>query len=212
MSFKLKCLKLAAVGAILFGLVPALSYAATCVVNTPDPDAMITGADNTADCGIGSGSQPSDSSLDGFVTSGSWVEISKVDSDAGGTSGQLSYTGETFDGGAATSGDWGFDFAGHTYTHLALILKDGNITGSSAQWVWFVVDLQGSCPNGTNGLAAASDLCGEWYMYGQGTDRKAISHMSIWGIDGGGQVPEPGTLLLLGLGISGLALVRRQRA
>lgn len=211
MNLKLKCLKSAAVVAVLFGLMPGLSYAATCVVDTPNPDSMITGAEGTTQCGIGSGNHPTDSALDGFITSGSWTEISKVDSGAGGTSGQLSYTGETFDGGAATTGDWGFDFAGHGYSHLALILKDGDIVGSEGKWVWFLVDLQGSCPAGTSGLPATADLCGEWYMYGTGTTRKAISYMSIWGIEGGGKVPAPASLWLMSLGLAGMALVQRRR-
>ena len=53
---------------------PALSYAATCVANTPDPDAMITGAENATACG-------------------NWPEISKVNTGAGGIAGQLAYKG-----------------------------------------------------------------------------------------------------------------------
>jgi hypothetical protein len=212
MSFKLKCLKVASVGALLFALVPAASNADTCLVDTPDPDAAITGASNTTACGIGAGEHPTDSSLDGFVTSGTWFEINRVNSDNGGTAGQLSYAGDTFDDGAATSGDWAFDLAGNAYTHLVLILKDGNMIGSTGKWVWFLLDLAGSCPNGTSFTTGPWDLCGEWYMWGNDRNRMAISYMSIWGIQGnGGQVPEPATLLLMGFAFAGLAFVQRRR-
>jgi hypothetical protein len=72
-----------------------------------------------------------------------------------------------------------------------LLVKDGNHSPA-----WYLFDLSGW--NGTDDL----ELSGFW------PDQGAISHVTLYG--GTTTVPEPGTLLLLGSGLVGLALYGRK--
>jgi hypothetical protein len=93
------------------------------------------------------------------------------------------------DAGVQNAGDWQYTGNGG-YSSLLLVVKAGNswasflVSGSINTWYdWSVVPKQG------NGL----------------------SHMSLYGRLRRQDVPEPGTLALLGLGLVGLGAVHRKR-
>jgi len=76
-----------------------------------------------------------------------------------------------------------------------LVVKDG-----SHEPYYYFYDLGAAGWNGTDTI----ELLGFW------PDGGAISHVSIWGRPGT-NVPEPGTLGLIGLGLAGLGFATRRR-
>jgi hypothetical protein len=77
-----------------------------------------------------------------------------------------------------------------------LIVKDGN-----QDPIWYIFDI--SDWNGTDAIV----MTGFWPAQG------AISHVGIYGGgDGTYELPEPGTLGLLGLGLFGMGVMRRKKS
>jgi hypothetical protein len=143
-----------------------------------------------------------------------WASIEK--DEGASASGSLRFTG-------TTSGTWGIDTAGLTFNSFLIVIKDGNTSGTSTTWFWFIIDTAlSTCAAGQFGGTA--EYCGTWTMYGtDGTTLKDISHMTLYGANtttgsgstGGstGNVPTSGsTLTLLGLGLLGLGYSRRLKA
>ena len=79
-----------------------------------------------------------------------------------------------------------------------LLVKDGNINAHPGLPSWYLFDLTSLGWDGMEDLA----LTGFWPNGG------AISYVALYGTSA--PVPEPGTLLLLGSGITGLALFRKR--
>jgi hypothetical protein len=111
----------------------------------------------------------------------------------GGESGSLAGSYETtFSNSPTDPSDALIEYVGGAIAEDAfLLVKDGNQTPA-----WYLFDLSGW--NGTDDLV----LTGFW------PDQGAISHVSLYG--GTTTVPEPGTLILLGSGLFGLALYGRK--
>jgi hypothetical protein len=88
--------------------------------------------------------------------------------------------------------------------------------GSSGTWTYtpgagdptinFFVAKGGPDFNLFNTLAPDSPLFGNWFTPGGA----GLSHIDFYDTDGGGQVPEPATLLLLGAGLFAAGFARRR--
>lgn len=103
--------------------------------------------------------------------------------------------GLTYSDAGDGTGTWAFDIGlWSEFDTIALGFKYG---GGNEPDNWFVYEL-------VSGVSS-----GDWtYVADQGD---GLSHMNLYGKDTV-QVPEPGTLALLGLGIVGLTLARRKSA
>jgi hypothetical protein len=97
-----------------------------------------------------------------------------------------------------TSGTFTVDTTGLGYGNYLLFLK------ASQDAAAFLLDLS----QAVNGV-----LQGTWSIAGfpTGTNPNGLSHMSLYGEGTDQDVPEPGTLALLGLGLCGLGLARRRK-
>jgi hypothetical protein len=189
--------------ALLFWLAPGVSQAATCTV-FPNEGGSVT--DSTS-CGEGdSNPNASDAGLDSVLQPADWVLIDKNDPPVDDDN-ELIITANA----GLTSGTWAIDLGdGESFDPLVLVMKDGTEPPSgTSQWQWFVIDQSVACAD------TDFDFCGTWVMWenDQGV-LKAVSHFELWGEENGDtttEEPEPATLLLVALGLTGLAAMQRRR-
>ena len=185
--------------ALLFWLTPSVSQAGPCSATASGGSVT-----NSTTCGEGdAGENPSDAGLDSELFSADWIQLDKndppVDSDD-----ELTVTSA-----GLTSGTWAIDLDGDSFNTLVLILKDGTPPpGGDSKWQWFVIDQSFACAD------TAFDFCGTWEMWKNAAGAlKQVSHLELWAEDSDTPTenPEPATLLLLGLGLTGLAAMQRRR-
>lgn len=113
------------------------------------------------------------------------ADIAYLTGDASFTGNEFFYMGEVISPNVIITNN--FSVSGSIY----MVVKDGNQIP-----MWYIFNLTGW--NGVDDL----ELTGFWPNNGN------ISHIGLFG--NARQVPEPGTLLLLGLGLVGLAGLRRK--
>jgi len=177
---------------LLIGCLLAVGFQAQALPITPD-DAWQTGLGQE-------GNQNSQSVIDGIVAGyiGSAVGLYKDDVGVG-ESGTLAGSYQTvFSNSATDPADALISYTGGPIVDnpAYLLVKDGN----HEPW-WYLYDLADLGWDGMEDLG----LSGFWPNGG------AISHVTLYGTSGTNPVPEPGTLLLLGCGLLGLALYGRSR-
>jgi len=146
-------------------------------------------AGGASECwGAFAGNDPGPSG-DGFDIGGVIFEFVAKEDTPGGLEGMDIGLDVSPDGGAG-SGTWAFDDSLFSPDAFLIVLKAANNPGFG---VWLF-----------EGDDAASDM-GDW-LVAWGKD---LSHLSIYA-SGANGVPEPGTMVLLGLGLLGMGLARRR--
>jgi hypothetical protein len=101
--------------------------------------------------------------------------------------------------GTAQSGSWFIDDSiWDLYSDVMIVLK-GGAAGSRPNYVGYL-------------LMDGQDWGSYLSPFMNGERRKGISHMSIYLRGGGNAVAEPATLALIGIGLVGIAYLRRRRS
>ena len=212
-----KWLPVAAVAATLWasGMTGAQAAVCTAVNSYTNPDAQVT--DSVA-CGDGTLSA-NDSATEVRTAENAsgynlnWLDfVTKVDSGGGSTTssgssslGTLSFTTNA----AQTSGTWSLTTSlSLAANDFLLVLKDGSVDQAAPRWFWFIL----AEPSSSFTCATGVTLCGTWSMYGENGNIKQISHISAYYATSRPpqEIPEPGPLGLLGLGMVGLWYARRR--
>jgi hypothetical protein len=136
--------------------------------------------------------------IDAFLASAfepDLVELYKNDLDDGESGPLLASYETTFSNTATDPSAASIEYMGGPYiTDAYLLVKDGRHSP-----YWYLFDLTALNWNGTDAL----ELSGFWL------DQGAISHVALYGE--AVSVPEPATLLLLGVGLVGIAGVSRRK-
>jgi hypothetical protein len=181
--------------ALSVSLLPAIGHGATLLCDTDAPTLTknYMSASNVSACldsGIGNiGNGPNDPFLGG-TAGGGYMEIADTSDNS-----NFGFTVNPDGSWSVNASIW------DTYSTVAIGFKFG--TGNTAD-EWFVYSLMA---NATSGMFTFFDVVAPGTA---GTDR--ISHGVLYGMGDDNDVPEPGTLALLGLGLLGLGISRRRSA
>ncbi|MDH5301525.1 MAG: PEP-CTERM sorting domain-containing protein [Gammaproteobacteria bacterium] len=158
------------------------------------PDRIATLVD-AAQCAYGSSANP-DASLVGSIYGDTWTKAGELTGN--GTNGYFTATGNNW-GSIPASGTWAIDpsFWNH-FTKGAISMHVGQGGGDPDYWVWLLKD---DSTSGTWDLAKLQKSGGG-----------GLSNIKLWGVVGEREVPAPGVLALLGVGLFGLVVARRRKA
>jgi hypothetical protein len=181
--------------ALSVSMLPAIGHGATllCDLDAPTTTKNYMSASNVSACldaGTGNiGNGPNDPFLGG-TTGGGYMEIADTSDNS-----NFGFTVNPNGSWSVNANIW------DSYSTVAIGFKFG--TGNTAD-EWFVYSLMA---NATSGVFTFFDVVAPGTA---GTDR--ISHGVLYGMGDDNDLPEPGTLALLGLGLLGLGISRRRSA
>jgi hypothetical protein len=184
----------------LTGILAGLSLQALAVPVTCESLGIQNNVWSNAGCQVGStnndhlGSPPIQVNADSLFGFTDWIFAEK------GFEAEQAIDVGLFIFGNAKAGVWSLDEAiWSVYSDVMIVLKGGNGDTLPSSYVGYLLE---------EGASWGTYLS----PFLNGSKRKDISHISIYVRSGDTAVPEPTTLALIGLGLVGIAYLRRRRS
>jgi hypothetical protein len=176
---------------LLLASANVMAASITCPGLDQNPDRQMT-LGSADDCEYGAGN-PDAATVSGYF-GGVWTKEGELTSN--GTDDLLTISGASF-GDIPTSGLWQIAASfWNTYAQAVITVHIGQGGGDPDHWAFLIT------PN---------EISGSWSLTKLSGNGGGLSNFKLWGSgEPTTDVPEPGTLALLGLGILGLGLVRRR--
>jgi len=159
---------------------------------SPDRVASLAGG---AQCAYGNGN-PDATDITSYYGD-VWGSAGELTGD--GTNGYLSATSDAGWGVIPNSGTISIDASfWSVYDSAVVTMHIGNGAGDPDHWAWLTID---------NLIFSSWTLD---YIPGGTEAGGGLSNIKLWGVRGDGDVPEPGMIALLAIGLVGAGLVRRR--